>query len=127
MNTLEEINQRMSLIMDERITVYSIELTERKNEEKFYDFMLNELFPAIPKKMTRTGQVTRLVLLQSNIFGHSHEYLWLVYGDELIDGGAARNQINRIETFGAKVSPIQDFVECVRWSIEDDLKLEKLL
>ncbi len=41
--------------------------------------------------------------------------------------GAGRGQIERIEAFGAKVSPSQDFVESIRWFAEDDLEQELLL
>lgn len=114
--------------MEDRITVYSIELLEAGQGKSFYEFMHNEIFPGVYKGVTRTGKVTGLVLLAGNIVGRSHEYLWLVYGKSLIHGGAARGQIEKIEAFGAKVSPIQDFTESIRWFAEDeDLEPVKLL
>jgi hypothetical protein len=91
----------------------SIALSKGKDEQAFERFMMEEIFPAIPKYMRRDGQVTGLVLLKGNNTGHTNEYLWLVYG--AINGGAAVQQIEAIETYGATVTPMIDYVECSSW------------
>lgn len=82
--------------MRDATTVYAIELSESKHEHEFETFMLNEIFPTVRKGLTRSGQITRLVLLQGNTTDRSHEYLWLVSGEDLINGGAARQKIRAI-------------------------------
>jgi hypothetical protein len=111
-------------IMRDAITVYAIELSESKRENEFETFMLNEIFPTVHKEPTRSGQITRLVLLKGNVTNRSHEYLWLVSGEDLIDGGAARQKIEEIKAFGAQVSLIQDFRNCGSWSAENELEPE---
>ncbi len=97
--------------------IYSIKLSESKNESDFEHFMLEEVFPAVDKHLRRDGQVTSLVLLKGNNTGHTNEYLWLVNGG--VNGGAANQQMDKIKVFGADVSPMLDFVELGRWSAED--------
>lgn len=97
--------------------IYSIKLEEHKNESDFEQYMLEEVFPAVDKRSLRNGQVTSLVLLKGNNTGHTNEYLWLVEGG--INGGAADEQLDKVEAFGTIVSPMFDFVECGRWQAED--------
>ena len=94
--------------------IYSIKLSKRKNESEFEKFMLEEIFPAVDKRSLRNGQITSLVLLKGNNTGHTNEYLWLVEGG--VNGGAANQQVDKIKAFGARVSPMLDFVESGRWS-----------
>lgn len=93
--------------------IYSIKLSKGKDESDFETFMLDEVFPAVDKGSRRDGQITGLVLLKGNNTGSTNEYLWLVEGG--VNGGAARQQVEKIEAFGAKVKPMQDFVELGRW------------
>lgn len=93
--------------------IYSIELSKRKEESDFETFMLDQVFPAVDKGSRRDGQITGLVLLKGNNTGRTNEYLWLVHGG--VNGGAARQQVEKIEAFGARVTPMQDFVELGRW------------
>lgn len=97
--------------------IYSIKLSKRKNEEEFEKFMLEEIFPAVDKRSLRSGQITSMVLLKGNNTGHTNEYLWLVRGG--VNGGAANQQVNKIKEFGARVSPMHDFIEAGSWSAKD--------
>lgn len=110
--------------MQDSITIYAIELSDLKPETEFETFMLTEIFPSVHKEPTRSGQVTKLVLLKGNTINRSREYLWLVFGKGLIEGSAARQEIGKIEAFGGKVSMIQDFSECGSWSAESKLEPE---
>jgi len=97
--------------------IYSITLSKDQNEDAFEQFMLEEVFPAVDKRSRRDGQITSLVLLKGNNTGHTNKYLWLVEGG--VNGGAANNQVDGIKAFGAKVTPMHDFVEIGRWSAEN--------
>src|SRR5215208_1448362 len=97
--------------------IYSIVLSNAKNESDFEKFMLEEVFPAVDKSRGREGQITRLVLLKGNNTGHTNEYLWLVEGG--VNGGAANQQVDKIKAFGADISPMLDFLELGRWPAED--------
>lgn len=97
--------------------IYGITLSTGKDESDFERFMLDDVFPAIDKRSRRDGKVSGLVLLKGNNTGHTNEYLWLVEGT--VNGGAARQQLDRIEAFGAQVAPMYDYVEIGRWSAGD--------
>jgi hypothetical protein len=98
--------------------IYSIRLSKRKNEGDFEKFMLGQVFSAVDKSSRRDGQITSLVLLKGNNTGHTNEYMWLVDGG--VNGGAANQQVDAIRAFGARVSPVLDFVECGRWSAQGE-------
>lgn len=98
--------------------IYSIKLSKKKDEGEFEKFMLDEVFPAVDKGSLRNGQVTGLVLLKGNNTGRTNEYLWLVHGG--VNGGAANQQVDKIKEFGARVSPLLDFVERGRWFAEGE-------
>ena len=98
--------------------IYSINLSKDRSESDFEKFMLTEIFPAVDKRALRHGQVTGLVLLKGNTTDRTKEYLWLVYGT--IGGGAAGRQIDKINAFGARVSPMFEFEECGRWFAYDE-------
>jgi hypothetical protein len=103
--------------VDTSVSVYAITLPEGVKEDDFNTFMLEEVFPAISKKSTRAGQVTGLYLLQGNTVGHTHEYLWLVYG--VIAGGPARQAVKKLEAFGAQVAAVRDFSEVGHWLADE--------
>src|SRR6476659_5780718 len=94
--------------------IYSIKLSKRKNEADFEKFLLEEIFPGVDKGSRRDGQISELVLLKGDNTGRTNEYLWLVSGG--VNGGAANRQLEKIKAFGARVSPMIDFVEIGRWS-----------
>ena len=97
--------------------IYSIKLSQDKNEHDFERFMLEDVFPAVDKRSRRDGEISSLVLLKGNNTGHTNEYLWQVEGG--VNGGAARQQVDRIEAYGAVVVPMLDFVEIGHWSAKD--------
>lgn len=79
------------------MTVDSIELLKRTNRNKFEEFMLNGIFSAINNKVTRSGQIIELVLLDGNTTGRNHEYLWLVYRQDLINGEATGQKMKKLK------------------------------
>jgi len=93
--------------------VYMIRLSKRKKESNFEQFMREKIFPSIDKSSRRDGKVSGLVLLKGNTTGRTNEYLWFV--DGTVNGGAANQQLDNITAFGARVIPLQEFVECVKW------------
>ena len=97
--------------------IYSVTLSKDKNENEFERFMLDDVFPAVDKRSRRDGQISSLVLLKGNNTDHTNEYLWFVEGG--VNGGAARQQVDRIEAYGAVVVPMLDFVEIGRWPAEE--------
>lgn len=97
--------------------IYAIKLSEGKDEEDFERFMREEVFPAVDKGSRRDGQISSLVLLKGNNTGHTDEYLWLVEGG--VNGGAANQQVEKINGYGAEVSRMLDFVEISRWQTQD--------
>lgn len=99
--------------------IYSIKLSKRKDEGEFEKFMLGKVFPAVDKGSRRDGQITELVLLKGNNSGRTNEYLWLVSGG--VNGGAANRQLDKIKEFGARVTPMLDFVEKGRWSAVESM------
>lgn len=98
------------------MTVYSIKLSKRKDEGDFEKFMRDEVFPAVDKRPLRNGEITGLVLLKGNNTERTNEYLWLVTGG--VNGGAANQQVKKIEAYGARVTPMFDYVEVGRWDAE---------
>lgn len=101
------------------MTIYRIELPSGK-EADFERLMLDEVFPSINKGPTRAGQVTTLRLLKGNTVGSTNQYIWLVDGDSLINGGPARTGLEKIEAFGANVSDKGDYVEVGDWSSQEN-------
>src|SRR3954468_9883338 len=95
-----------------------------RSSEDFQRFMLEEVFPAVPKGVSRAGQVTGLRLMAGNNSGETgneREYLWEVFGT--VNGGAALSQLERIRAFGAE-APLEtaqggDYVEVGRWTADD--------
>jgi hypothetical protein len=98
--------------------IYSIRLSKRKKESDFETFMLDEVFPAVDKGSRRDGQVTGLVLLKGHNTGHTNEYLWLVHGG--LGGGAARQQVDKIVAFGARVTPMHEYIELGSWFADSE-------
>ena len=96
------------------MTIYSIKLSRKKDEAIFEQFMEEKIFPSVDKDQLRTGKISKLVLLKGNNTGHTHEYLWLIYGG--INGGAATAHIENIEKFGTTVKLLRDYEECLQWS-----------
>ena len=101
-----------------------IRLAQHVSAEDFETFMLEDVFPAIPKESLRTGQVTGLRLIRGNNSGeqgNENDYLWLIYGT--INGGAAINQLDRLSAFGAEVRAegvnAGDYREVGRWSANE--------
>ena len=86
--------------------------------------MLEEIFPAIPKGLGRSGQLTELRLIRGNNSGETgnqREYLWLIAG--LINGNPATQQLERIRELGVE-APAEglsagDYHEVGRWSADD--------
>jgi hypothetical protein len=97
---------------------FAITLSPGKNERAFERFMLEEIFPTIPKNMRRDGQVTGLVLLKGNNTGRTNEYLWLVYGG--INGGAASQKVEAIEAFGTTVTRMPSYSHCGSWFADSE-------
>lgn len=100
------------------VTIYTIKLSKRVKEEDFEKFMIEKVFPSIPKGATRLGQVTGLTLLKRDNTGHTNEYYWMVYG--AINGGPANEQVDRIKAFGGRVSRGLMYVEASSWSSEEN-------
>jgi hypothetical protein len=103
--------------MEDRFWLKAIRLPEGVSAEDFEKFMLEDVFPAIPKESSRSGQVSGLRLFRGNNVENLKDYLWVVYGT--VNGGPARGQLERIEAFGAQVSDegVRDgeYVEAARW------------
>ena len=99
--------------------IYAIELSDLDRRRDFETFMLDDVFPAIDKGLSRSGRITGLVLLGgSNTDVNTKTYLWLVHG--AIGAGAAGSQLHRIEAFGAQVSPMNEFREVGSWFAQKD-------
>ena len=98
------------------MTIYSIKLAKKKDEAIFEQFMEEKIFLSVDKRQLRTGKINELVLLKGNNTGHTHEYLWIIYGG--INGGAAVAHIENIKTFGTTVKLLRDYEECLKWSAE---------
>jgi hypothetical protein len=120
----------------ERRTIYMIELHEddaeteqapdydaklekaRMNEEKFVKFMVEEVFPAISKDVSRAGQINALQLFKDTysppqVGGYTEVYLWMVYG--ALNGGDADKYVTQIEEYGASVTRLRDFRQVAVW------------
>ena len=93
--------------------IYMIRVSKRKKESDFEQFMRAQIFPSIDKSSRRDGQVSSLVLLKGNTTGRTNEYVWFV--DGTVNGGAANQKLDDITAFGARVTPLQEFVECAKW------------
>jgi len=108
--------------------IYAIELLDLTQRRDFESFMLDEVFPAIDKGLSRSGRITGLVLLGgSNTDVNTKTYLWLVHG--AIGAGTAGSQLDRIRAFGAQVSPMNEFREVGSWFAqkEGESQLRELL
>jgi hypothetical protein len=100
-----------------------IRLPEQVPAEDFETFMLEDVFPAIPKGAGRAGQITSLRLFGGNNSGPSgnlNDYLWLISG--AVNGIPATQQLDRIRSFGAE-APAEgvqggDYREVGRWDAE---------
>ena len=95
-----------------------------RSSEDFERFMLDDVFPAVPKGLSRTGQVTGMRLMAGNNSGETgneRDYLWTVFGT--VNGGAALSQLERISAFGAEASLETaqggSYVEIGRWTTDD--------
>ncbi len=98
--------------------VYMIRVSKRKKEMNFEQFMREKIFPSVDKSSRRDGKVSSLVLLKGNTTGRTNEYLWFVEGT--VNGGAANQMLDDITAFGARVMPLQEFVECITWRAESE-------
>lgn len=98
------------------MTIYAIKLIRKKEEKIFEQFMEEKIFPSVNKSQLRNGKIIELKLLKGNNTGHTHEYLWFIYGG--INGGAAVEQVENIKTFGTTIKLLRDYEECLQWSAE---------
>lgn len=96
--------------------VYQIKLPKKQNAEKFATFMRGEYFPAIHKGATRVGQVTSLLLLQSQ--SEAHEFFWLVGWSGLSDREASvddKKVLDKLKTFNANIKRLGTYEEVATW------------
>ncbi len=85
--------------------------------EAFIAFMAEDYFPAIPKGVSRTGQVTRLRLLQGDTTG-AENHFFLVAEGVLALAKPGEEISARLGAFGAKLDDLGAFAQVAEWSAE---------
>ena len=109
--------------MDGDFHLVPLRLPDQVAAEAFEAFMLEEIFPAIPKEAGRSGRLTGLRLMRGDNSGESGnltEYLWVISG--LVNGNPATQQLERIRAFGVEAPATGlragDYHEVGRWSAD---------
>jgi hypothetical protein len=94
------------------MVIYEITVTDTTKADEFEGFMLDDIFPGIPKSVSRLGQVDGLVLLRGANTETSNQFIWMVGG---VINKVPGDAISKIEAFGARVSNRNDWTESGRW------------
>ncbi len=72
--------------MPKLVSIYRIVLQPGIKEEDFEKSMIEKVFPAVDKKLTEGGSITRLSLLKAVKEDREDKYLWIIEM-ETFDGG----------------------------------------
>jgi hypothetical protein len=72
--------------MPKLVGIYKIVLQPKVKEEDFEKSMIEKVFPAVDKKLTEGGSITRLSLLKDKKENREDKYLWIIELDTF-DGG----------------------------------------
>jgi hypothetical protein len=101
------------------VCIVKIELPEEHDPKEFVTFMNEEYFPAIYKGLTRTGQVTRLLLFQSETRGTVRQF-YLHVSDVMVHPKVDDENIRRkFDSFGAEIDDLGRFFEAAEWQKSD--------
>jgi hypothetical protein len=104
--------------------VYQITLPKDQDLEAFVTFMREEYLPGVYKGPTRVGEVTDLVLLQSEekTRAAGHNFILQVGWEGLPIGGGLRiNQEevkSKFDSFKARVKLLGSYYEAAAWHME---------
>lgn len=94
------------------MVIYDITVADATKAGEFEGFMLEDIFPGIPKSVSRLGQVDELILLRGSNTETSNQFIWIVDG---VINKVPGDAISKIEAFGARVSNRNDWTESGRW------------
>ena len=94
------------------MVIYEITVTDTTKADEFEGFMLDDVFPGIPKNVSRLGQVDGLILLRGANTETSNQFIWMVGG---VINKVPGDAIGKIEAFGVRVSNRNDWTESGRW------------
>ena len=64
--------------MPKLVGIYRIVLKQGIKEEDFENSMMEKVFPAVDKKLTEGGSITRLSLLKDMRENREDKYLWII-------------------------------------------------
>lgn len=92
--------------------IYEITVTDATKTGEFETFMLTDIFPGVPKSVSRLGQVDGLILLRGANTETSNQFIWMVGG---VINKVPGDALSKIESFGAQVSTRNDWTESGRW------------
>jgi hypothetical protein len=97
------------------VCIIQIELPEEHDPKEFVRFMNDEYFPAVYKGVTRTGQVSRLLLFQSDTRGTVRQFYLHAAGVMIHPKVDDENIRRKFDSFDAEVHDLGEFFEAAEW------------